>query len=96
MEGTCLGQYGAQCMHRARGVIPPRGAVKPTRNLTACTGEQDMLPASQAAAAAAVTALKAGAGPGAPAPHASRVSELDRRAGELASALAREQSARCA
>ncbi|KAK9843688.1 hypothetical protein WJX81_002451 [Elliptochloris bilobata] len=55
---------------------------------------EDLLPASQAAAAAAVTALKASAGAEAPAPHGARIAELDRRAGDLASAFAREQSAR--
>lgn len=50
--------------------------------------------AAQAAAAAAVAALKASAAAEAPAANRVRLAELDRRAGDLASAFAREQSAR--
>lgn len=51
--------------------------------------------AAQAAAAAAVAALKASAAAEAPPASSARLAELDRRAGDLASAFAREQSARC-
>lgn len=58
-------------------------------------GAQDALPATQEAAAAAVAALKTAAAIAeAPAASATRIAELDRHAGELAAAFAREQSAR--
>jgi len=58
-------------------------------------GAQDALPAAQEAAAAAVAALKSAAAVAeAPAASAARIAELDRHAGELAAAFAREQSAR--